>query len=153
MAPRDKAHVRKAMSAVKGVDTTPELILRKALWARGYRYRLHVKKLPGKPDIVFVSARVAVFVDGDYWHGAQWKTRGFKSLEDQMKDVSNSDYWIKKIKGNVERDKINNAILRNSGWKVVRIWESDIRKRTNWAVEKIVRAIDAMSRRKIQTRN
>ncbi len=146
MAPRDKAHVRKAMSAVKGANTTPELILRKALWARGYRYRLHVKKLSGKPDIVFASARVAVFVDGDYWHGAQWKRRGFKSLEDQMKDVSNRDYWIKKIKGNVRRDKRNNALLRKSGWKVLRIWESDIRKRPGRAVEKIIKAIDARLR-------
>lgn len=143
MAPRSVAHVRKAMSAVKGVDTAPELSLRKALWAKGYRYRLHVKKLPGKPDIVFVSAKVAVFVDGDYWHGVQWKRRGFKSLEDQMENISNRDYWIKKIKGNMERDKKNSAALRKRGWKVVRIWESDVKKRSIWAVEKIIKTIEA----------
>ena len=94
---RPRQVVSKAMRAVKGKDTAPELALRKALWAHGFRYRLHKKSLPGKPDLVFASRRVTLFIDGDYWHGRQWKKRGFVSLEAQMSRVNNSEYWIKKI--------------------------------------------------------
>ncbi len=135
--------VSKTMRAVKGTDTSPEIALRKALWAKGMRYRLHVAKLPGKPDIVFTSAKVAVFVDGDYWHGNQWRLRGFKSLEEQLAKVHNRAYWEKKIKGNMERDKKNNALLRKAGWKVMRVWESDIKKRPATAVGQIVKAVES----------
>ncbi|VAX24762.1 Very-short-patch mismatch repair endonuclease (G-T specific) [hydrothermal vent metagenome] len=140
---RNVKHVSKSMRAVKAADTSPEIALRKALWAKGLRYRLHVAKLPGKPDIVFSLAKVAVFVDGDYWHGNQWRLRGFKSLEEQLAEVHNRTYWEKKIKGNMERDKKNNALLRKAGWKVVRVWESDIKRRPATAVERIVKAVES----------
>ena len=120
--------VSKAMRAVKSRNTTPEITLRKALWAIGYRYRLHDKTLPGKPDLVLKSRRAVVFIDGDFWHGRQWKKRGFDSLEDQMSRVRNSSYWIKKIKRNMERDKTNRSALRKQGWKVICVWESDLKK-------------------------
>lgn len=139
---RPPAVVRKAMSAVKAKDTAPELALRKALFSRGFRYRLHDKKLPGKPDIVFVSRKLALFIDGDYWHGRQWKKRGFASLEEQMKRVNNAAYWIKKIKGNIERDKKYNRELKKQGWRVIRIWESDLKKRGEKEVERVVTVLE-----------
>ena len=129
------------MAAVKSADTGPEIILRKELWSRGLRYRLHKASLPGKPDIVFTAARVAVFVDGDYWHGNQWKLRGFASMEEQLSTVRNRDYWEKKIKRNMDRDRKVNADLRKLGWKVVRLWESDILRRPDWAAGKVMRAV------------
>ena len=70
------------MSAVKASDTEPELMLRKALWSRGLRYRKNYRSLPGKPDVVFIRAKIAVFCDGDYWHGHNWALRGLNSLEE-----------------------------------------------------------------------
>ncbi len=139
---RPRAVVRKAMSAVKSKNTKPELALRKALFARGFRYRLHDKKLPGKPDIVFASRKLALFIDGDYWHGRQWKKRGFASLEAQMKRVNNANYWIKKIKGNIERDKKHNRELKKQGWQVIRVRESDLKKNSVKAVQKIVSVLE-----------
>jgi DNA mismatch endonuclease, patch repair protein len=140
---RPPATVSKAMRAVRSENTSPELELRKALWARGYRYRLHRKSLPGKPDLVFPSHRVALFIDGDYWHGRQWKKRGFDSLEAQLSRVNNSEYWIKKINGNIARDKANNRKLRSLGWVVVRIWESDLKKSREKVVNNIIRKLQA----------
>jgi len=125
---RDKAVVGKTMSAVKSVNTAPEVLLRKTLWRMGLRYRLHVKTLPGKPDIVFAKSKVAVFVDGDFWHGRQWRLRGYKSLESQFDGVSNKPYWVEKITRNMARDRKVGAQLRKLGWRIVRIWESDLKK-------------------------
>lgn len=113
------------MARVRAKNTGPELALRHRLWAAGYRFRLHTR-LPGKPDLVFPKYRTVVFVDGDFWHGRQWQLRGFKSLDDQMARVHGSEYWIAKLKRNVARDRWVDDQLRNLGWKVVRVWESDI---------------------------
>src|SRR5689334_17897414 len=102
--PRDPRITSKIMAAVKAQDTEPERILRSALHRLGLRFRLHGKKLPGRPDIVFQKARVAVFVDGDFWHGGGWKARGFNSFEAQFVSVRSS-FWLEKIRGNVARDK------------------------------------------------
>lgn len=131
----------RAMRAVKSADTSPERILRKGLSARGLRYRLHSRRLPGCPDIVFVSAKVAVFVDGDYWHGNQWKLRGHKSLKSQFSNIRHRAYWEKKIERNMARDRKVSAALRKEGWKVIRVWESDIKTRPAWAVDRIQRAV------------
>ncbi len=135
--------VRKAMRAVRSKNTAPELALRKALWSRGFRYRLHKKTLPGKPDLVFPSKRIALFIDGDYWHGRQWEKRGFVSLEAQMSRVNNSAYWIKKISGNIIRDKRNNCELRLLGWTVIRIWESDLKTNHEKVVEKVITKLES----------
>ena len=113
------------MSAVKSKDTRPELALRKELWRRGLRYRKNYKKLPGKPDIVFPRARLAVFCDGDFWHGHNWAIRGYGSLENELQRYSRA--WADKITRNIQRDERTNEELEDVGWKVLRIWESDIK--------------------------
>ena len=125
----------KIMSSIKQKDTEPELILRKALWKRQLRYRKNYKQLPGKPDIVFVSKKIAVFCDGDYWHGHNWAVRGLPSLEEELSHYS--EFWRSKILGNIERDRRNTALLEEMGWIVIRIWESDIRKDIDSCVARI----------------
>ena len=116
-------------------DTRPELKLRKALWREGLRYRVNYKKLPGKPDIVFTKWKVAVFCDGDFWHGHNWAIRGQKSLQEELS--SYSQYWRDKILRNIERDEENNKALIALGWTVVRIWESDIKNDLDGCVKTI----------------
>lgn len=111
------------MSQIKGKNTKPELLIRKWLWANGYRYRLHYKNLPGKPDIVFLSRKKVIFVHGCFWH--RHSCRYFKWPK------SNSEFWRQKIEGNVEHDQKNSAALVASGWVYLIIWEcavKDIKK-------------------------
>jgi DNA mismatch endonuclease (patch repair protein) len=130
------------MRRVRSLDTSPELQVRKALWARGLRYRLYAKNLPGKPDLVFRRERVAVFIDGDFWHGNQWRLRGLRSLEEQFHDVSNSEYWVRKISRNVIRDEDATARLEYDGWHVIRLWESDLKSDLAGCVERVARAVN-----------
>ena len=123
------------MRKVRSIDTIPEVKFRKALWQTGVRYRKSCSSLPGKPDIVLFSKRLAVFIDGDFWHGRQWKKRGLSSLEDQFLESRNKAYWVNKIRANVERDCINTAKLLSDGWTVLRLWESDIRDNLDGCVE------------------
>lgn len=106
----------------KKIDTYCELVLRKALWAAGYRYRKNVAELPGRPDVVFTKPRVAIFVDGDFWHGRDWESRRQK-----LQAGSNPDYWLAKIQRNMERDRETTSRLASMGWTVLRFWESEIR--------------------------
>lgn len=122
---RDPAITHKIMSSIKQRNTRPELMLRKELWKRGFRYRVNVKELPGKPDIVFTKVRIAVFCDGDFWHGHNWALRGISSLEDELNHYT--QFWRDKISGNVERDRRNSILLESSGWMVIRVWESLIK--------------------------
>lgn len=105
------------------IDTLHEVELRRQLWTLGLRYRKNVETLPGKPDIVFVKAKIAIFCDGDFWHGRYWD-----NLHLKLERGTNPEYWIAKIKSNIERDLRNNALLSEAGWLVIRIWETDIRK-------------------------
>jgi DNA (cytosine-5)-methyltransferase 1 len=114
------------MRKVKGKNTKPELLIRQALWKQGLRYRVHASTLPGKPDIVFPRHRIAVFIDGDFWHGHQWSKRRLRSLEEQFGNSANKDYWLTKIRKTINRDCQATKELVNSGWKVIRLWESDI---------------------------
>lgn len=109
------------MSKIRGKDTQPEIIFRKALWSEGLRYRLNVSKLPGKPDVVFRKYKLAVFIDGDFWHGYKWE-------EKKLRIKSNADYWIKKIERNMERDLENTYALQKMGYMVFRFWEHQIKK-------------------------
>jgi len=102
-------------------DTKAEVLLRKELWRRGLRYRLHVSDLPGKPDIVFRRVRVVVFCDGDFWHGRRWHSR-----REKLARGANAPYWTAKIAANVARDRRNTRLLRAAGWTVVRLWETDV---------------------------
>lgn len=115
------------MSRVRSTDTGPELVVRSLVHARGLRFRKHCSWLPGRPDLVFASSRVAVFVDGDYWHGwrfASWR----KTL---------SPYWRQKIERNRRRDRQTSHRLRKDGWVVLRLWEHDIERNPTRCVDRI----------------
>lgn len=109
------------MSKIRSTGTIPEIHLRKSLWSKGYRYRKNNKSLPGKPDITFAKYKIAVFIDGEFWHGFNWEDK-------KGKIKSNRDYWIPKIERNMVRDKKNNLLLEQSGWKVIRFWEKEVKK-------------------------
>lgn len=119
-----------------------ETLLRKRLWARGLRYRLHAKELPGKPDIVFRKRRLAVFVDGDFWHGRNWEERQRKLAQGH-----NPGYWVEKIRYNLERDRRNTLALEAAGWRVLRLWETDILKDPEGAVDAVARLAEAQGTR------
>lgn len=127
------------MQANKSRDTRPELMLRRELHRRGLRYRLHAQDVPGRPDIVIRRLKVAVFVDGDFWHGNRWRLRGLARLEDDI--ASNHEYWVPKITRNIARDREVTARLRSEGWVVVRIWESDVHRDIAEAADRVERAI------------
>jgi DNA mismatch endonuclease (patch repair protein) len=118
------------MSQIGSYNTKPELLLRKALWRQGFRFSRKVSELSGKPDIVLKKYRAVIFVDGEFWHGFQWKKKKVK-----IKD--NRAYWIPKIERNITRDKKNTHLLRLQGWKVIRIWEHKINKDLPKCVEMI----------------
>ncbi len=122
------------MRRVKSVDTTPEMTVRRLTHALGYRYRLHKKDLPGKPDLVFASKKKVIFVNGCFWHGHQCK-RGNRIPK------TNREYWLKKIRGNVERDAANQKKLRLLGWSVLNIWECETRGR-EWLEKRISDFLD-----------
>ena len=109
------------MRRIKSKDTTIEILLRKELWKRGLRYRKNVKDVYGKPDIVFKGKRLAVFADSEFWHGKQL-------LEGKYIPKTNTEFWVKKITRNIERDKKVNKRLEEEGWTILRFWGTDIRK-------------------------
>jgi DNA (cytosine-5)-methyltransferase 1 len=129
------------MRKVRSIDTAPEMRFRKALWGKGIRYRTASSSLPGKPDIVISSKRLCVFIDGDFWHGGQWKRRSLSSLEDQFRETTNINYWLKKIRRNIDRDCIATSRLLLDGWTVIRFWESEIRNNLEGCVEMTVNVI------------
>ena len=116
------------MARVKSRGTAPEKLLRRALRKAGLRFRSHDPKLPGKPDFLLDARRLAVFVDGDFWHGRQWQTRKHASLEGQFAQSKSRDYWLRKIRRNMARDMANTAALLERGWKVARFWETDVNR-------------------------
>lgn len=123
----------KNMAHIKSTDTKPERMLRLALWHSGIRYRKNWRKLPGSPDIAITKYKIAVFVDGDFWHA-----RGHE--QDPGEQVgTNKAFWKKKLARNVERDKEVNDQLTQAGWLVLRFWESDIKKDTNGVIAEIMK--------------
>lgn len=108
------------MAAIKGKDTKPEMVVRKYLFSRGLRYRVNDRKLPGAPDIVLKKYKTVVFVDGCFWHGHE----GCKYFR---LPKSNVDYWRHKIAMNIARDYAISVDLKLIGWKVLRIWECEIK--------------------------
>lgn len=118
---------RKCMSSVRGTNTKPELLLRKALWHKGLRYRLK-SELPGKPDIVLTRYKIAIFVDGCFWHNCP---------EHGSLPETNTSFWENKIARNVERDNEVNILLHQNGWMVIRVWEHEIKQ----SLEKVVKNI------------
>jgi len=124
------------MSRVRSKNTSPELILRRALRAKGIFYRIHVLNLPGKPDLVIKRFSLAVFVDGGFWHGYNWSVK-----KDEIK--SNRDFWITKIEGNMKRDSANNEKLHAMGFTVMRFWDHQVRKNLSACVNQILLYIEA----------
>lgn len=124
---RSPVLVSEIMSRVGSRDTEAERIFRKALRRAGIRsFRACDASLPGKPDIVLPGKKLAIFIDGDFWHGHQYRIRGFESLQAQLSGVNNKKYWKTKISGNVDRDFRNTSELLDAGWRVLRFWESQV---------------------------
>ena len=119
------------MLHIRAKDTTPELLLRKALWHSGIRYRKNYKTLPGTPDIVITKRKIAIFVDGDFWHAKGHQDNPGEQIK------SNREFWVKKLSRNVERDKEVDEELLNLGWLVLRFWESDIKRDVEQCVKLI----------------
>jgi DNA mismatch endonuclease (patch repair protein) len=125
----------RAMRGNRARNTRPEILLRKALDSLDLTYRTHDASLPGCPDFVFARARLAVFCDGDFWHGRHWPR-----LREQLARRANPDYWIAKIATNRARDRRHRRALRAAGWMVFRVWETDVSKSAEALVERILRA-------------
>jgi DNA mismatch endonuclease Vsr len=127
---------KRNMQAVKNKDSQIEVTLRRALFRKGYRYRKNYTKIFGKPDIVFIREKVAVFCDSEFWHGHDWENRkaDFKSRQ---------DFWIPKIERNMERDREVNSALEAEGYTVLRFWGKQIKKDLDSVVAEIEKAITA----------
>ena len=132
-ASRSASRTASAASAKR--DTRPELVLRRALRGTGLRYKTDVGSLAGRPDLVIPAARLAVFCDGDFWHG-----RNLKQRLKKLAQGHNAPYWVAKISSNVERDRRVARELRSSGWKVLRLWETDVIADPYRAAKAVLRA-------------
>lgn len=125
----------KIMSQIKGKNSKPELLFRKALWAKGIRYRINSKKLPGKPDISIQKYKLAIFIDGEFWHGYNWDER-----RETIK--KNRGFWIPKIERNMQRDKEVNLELQDMGYMVFRFWSKEIQTELQKCINDILIYID-----------
>lgn len=129
------------MRKVHSTNTGPEIAFRKALWAKGLRYKANVTHLPGKPDIALLSWKTAIFIDGDFWHGGQWRQRKLSTLEEQFQKTASKSYWLKKIRRNMSRDCAVTSQLLAEGWTVIRFWESDIKNDLHGCVDMTLRIL------------
>jgi DNA mismatch endonuclease, patch repair protein len=119
------------MQSIKGKNTVPEVALRSALHMRGHRFRIHDRSLPGTPDIVFRSRRIAIFVDGDFWHGYRFTTWCARL----------TPFWRAKIEANIRRDRANFRRLRGMGWRVIRVWEHQVNRSLEKTLDRLEIAI------------
>lgn len=127
---------RKNMQNIRSKDTKIEIALRKALWHRGYRYRKNVNNMPGRPDIVLPKYKIVIFCDGEFFHGKDWEI-----LKPKLEKSNNSEYWIRKISKNRERDDSVNKQLLFEGWTVIRFWGKDIKNDLETCVQVIEETI------------
>lgn len=125
------------MQKIRSKDTRAEVLLRKALWKKGYRYRKNWKRLPGCPDIVLTKQKICVFVDGEYFHGKDWDA----GRKEKAEAGSNAAYWVPKIERNIERDRSADAELNGLGWTVLRFWSRDVVKDVDSCVNAIGEAV------------
>ena len=131
---KTKEQISYNMQQVKSKDSKIEVLLRKELWSRGIRYRKNVSRIYGKPDIVFMGKKIAVFCDSEFWHGYNW--------EERKKDFkSHQEFWIPKIERNIERDAEVTAKLESEGWTVLRFWGNEIKKSTAQCADIIEKAV------------
>lgn len=131
-----KEQRHKNMKHIHSKDTSIELKLRKALWRNGIRYRKNVNELPGKPDIVITKYKIVIFCDSEFFHGKDWEV-----LRPRLEKGDNAEYWIKKLKRNIERDDFVNKRLLFEGWTIIRFWGKDITKNTDQCVKVIKETI------------
>lgn len=138
---RDPAVTSRIMRSVRSKNTKPELALRRAVHALGGRFRIHATDVPGQPDMVVRCRKLAIFVDGDLWHGnpAEWQRRGRSSLDDLF--PTRTAWWVAKIERNIRRDQAVNRELRDRDWRVLRIWASDIMIDPNAAASIVMMAL------------
>jgi len=124
------------MTKIKSSNTKPEIKLRKALFAKGVRFRLNNKSLFGNPDIAIKKYKLAIFIDGEFWHGYNWEAK-------KVKISANRHYWIPKIEKNIARDLHVNEHYRNLGWTLFRFWEKDVNKNLDSCINQILLGIDS----------
>lgn len=126
--------ISKRMANVRLKRGKAETVLAKSLWHIGYRYRLNYRKLPGSPDIALTTKKIAIFVDGEFWHGYKW-------IEKKQKLKSNRDYWINKIEENIARDQRVDKELQAMGWTPIHFWSKDVEKDSDKCVGEIIELI------------
>lgn len=124
----------KTMSKIRSKNSKPELLLRRELWAKHVRFRLHRNDLIGKPDLVIEKYKLAIFVDGDFWHGYEWKKR---------KPKTNQNFWLAKIERNIQRDQFVNQKLADLGYTVMRFWEHEVKNNVQACVNQVMLYIEA----------
>lgn len=129
--------ISKRMKTLSHKKSKVESILAKALWHKGYRYRLNCKDLPGTPDIVLTKYRIAIFVDGEFWHG-----KDFEKTKEKLKN--NRDYWIEKIEENIQRDIKNDNLLRQMEWIPLHFWSKEVVHYTELCIEEILEVISSI---------
>ena len=131
-----KEQRRKNMQNIRSKDTQTELLLRKKLWEKGYRYRKNYKKLPGKPDIVLTKYKIVIFCDSDFFFFIYWDTQ-----KERISRGERGAYWIEKITRNMERDRENDLDLKAMGWRVLRFWSCEIKKDLDGCIKAIEEAV------------
>jgi DNA mismatch endonuclease, patch repair protein len=131
--PMSRRQRSECMSKIRGKDTKVEIQLRKAIWSKGLRFRLH-SGLPGTPDLAFPRSKVALFIDGCFWHGCPMHG---------VRPKTNRAFWAKKLKQNFARDERTNLELRKAGWKVVRCWEHDVEQGLDRVVSRVTRIVSS----------
>ena len=125
------------MANIKLKRGNAELTLARVLWHKGYRYRCNYRELPGSPDIALTKQRIAIFIDGEFWHGYDWFNR-------KTKLKSNREYWIEKIEENMKRDIRNDLLLKNMGWVPIHFWEKEVKKNFDNCLSKILSTIESI---------
>jgi DNA mismatch endonuclease Vsr len=135
-----KEQRRKNMQAVKSRGSKIESMLAKEMWKRGLRYRKNNKTVFGKPDFTFKKFKIAIFVDGEFWHGKDWEIK-------KHDHKSNHDFWYTKIERNIKRDEEVNSFLLNEGWTLLRFWGQDIKKDLLNCIFKIEKTINEATRK------
>ena len=132
-----KEQRHKNMQHIKSSDTKIEVLLRKALWQKGYRYRKNYKELPGKPDLALTKYKIAIFCDGEFFHGENWNS----TLGERVRHGHNNEYWQKKIERNMARDNEVDQQLNDLGWTVIRFWGNEIKKHPDFCLKAVEECI------------
>ncbi len=139
---KSASEIKRNMSAIRSKENRTEVALRKALFARGFRYRKYSAGVPGRPDIVFRKEKIVVFVDGDFWHARMLREGGNDALMKHFKPSQHS-YWLPKFARRIQRDDYVTRLLKEDGWTVIRIWESEASADLEGAADEVATIIFA----------